>query len=52
MTYVTIAGLVVCGWALLSVLGGERQRRLREREAGATGAAPDVSTVAESRADR
>ena len=49
MTYVTIAGLVVCGWALLSVLGGKRQRRLREGEAGA---APDVSTVAESRADR
>jgi hypothetical protein len=48
MTYVTIAGLVVCGWALLSVLGGERQRRLREREAG-TG--PDAPAVAESRAD-
>jgi hypothetical protein len=33
MLHVAIAGFVICCWALLSVLGGERQRRLQEREA-------------------
>jgi hypothetical protein len=33
MTYAVAIGIVVCGWAMLSVLGGERERRLRELEA-------------------
>jgi hypothetical protein len=45
MVYVTIAGFVICCWALLSVLGGERQRRLQERQARASEAPP----VADSR---
>jgi hypothetical protein len=36
MLYVAIAGFVICCWALLSVLGGERQRRLQERDAASS----------------
>ena len=29
MVYIISFGAVCCGWALLGILGGERQRRLR-----------------------
>jgi hypothetical protein len=45
MAYVTIAGFVICCWALLSVLGGERQRRLQDRESAMSEQPP----VADSR---
>jgi hypothetical protein len=33
MTIVLIAGAIFCGWVLLSLLGGERQRRITDLEA-------------------
>ena len=35
MTFITIAGVVLCCWTFLSILGGERQQRVREIEAEA-----------------
>lgn len=43
MLYVLTLGVVFCGWALLGVLGGERERRLRELEDEQAAAADETN---------
>jgi len=46
MTWFFVGGAVLCGWAMLRTMGGERERCLREREAAtATASEPPPAPV-------
>jgi hypothetical protein len=45
MTYLLILGALLCGWSLLRVLGGERERRVHELDAEHAAAAAGLQAA-------
>ncbi len=44
MSWILVFGAVVCGWAMLRTMGGERERRLTEKRAAAQPPPPPAPT--------